>query len=97
MVTRGFLATLVAKPGKEEELGDFLAGALPLAQAEPGTRTWYAIRIDEQTYGIFDSFVTEDDRQAHIQGPIAQALMARADELLAEPPSIKPVDILAAK
>ena len=97
MVTRGFLATLVAKPGKEEELADFLAGALPLAQAEPGTRTWYAIRIDEQTYGIFDSFVTEDDRQVHIQGPIAQALMARADELLAEPPSIKPVDILAAK
>ena len=97
MVTRGFLATLVAKPGKGDELGDFLAGALPLAQAEPGTRTWYAIRIDEQTYGIFDSFVTEDDRQAHINGPIAQALMARADELLAEPPSIKPVDILAAK
>jgi quinol monooxygenase YgiN len=97
MVTLGFLATLVAKPGKGDELGDFLAGALPLAQAEPGTRTWYAIRIDEQTYGIFDSFVTEDDRQAHINGPIAQALMARADELLAEPPSIKPVDILAAK
>jgi quinol monooxygenase YgiN len=97
MVTRGFLATLVAKPGKADELGDFLAGALPLAQAEPGTRTWYAIRIDEQTYGIFDSFVTEDDRQAHINGPIAQALMARADELLAEPPSIKPVEILAAK
>jgi len=97
MVTRGFLATLVAKPGKGGELGDFLAGALPLAQAEAGTHTWYAIRIDEQTYGIFDSFVTEEDRQAHINGPIAQALMARADELLAEPPSIKPVDILAAK
>jgi quinol monooxygenase YgiN len=97
MVTRGFLATLVAKPGKGDELRDFLVSALPLAQAEDGTRTWYALRIDENTYGIFDSFATEDERQAHINGPIAQALMAQADELLAEPPSIKPVDILAAK
>jgi quinol monooxygenase YgiN len=97
MVDRGFLATLVAKPGKEQVLGDFLASALPLAQAEAGTVTWYAIRIDDQTYGIFDTFGTEDARQAHINGPIAAALMDKADELLAEPPSIKPIDVLAAK
>jgi|SRR6185369_9885989 quinol monooxygenase YgiN len=97
MVDRGFLATLVAKPGKEQELGDFLASALPLAQAEAGTVTWYAIRIDDQTYGIFDTFGAEDARQAHINGPIAAALMDKADELLAEPPSIKPIDVLAAK
>jgi quinol monooxygenase YgiN len=97
MAKLGFLATMIAKPGKADELGAFLAGALPLAQAEPGTRTWYAIRIDEVTYGIFDTFDSEDDRQTHINGPIAAALMGKADELLAEPPSIKPVDVLAAK
>lgn len=97
MVDRGFLATLVAKPGKEQELADFLAGALPLAQAEAGTIVWYAIRIDDRTYGIFDAFETEEAREAHINGPIAAALMSKADELLAEPPSIKPVDLLAVK
>jgi quinol monooxygenase YgiN len=93
----GFLATMVAKPGKADELAAFLSGALPLAQAEGGTVSWYAIKIDDSTYGIFDTFDDEDARQVHINGPIASALMARAEELLAEPPSIKPVDILAAK
>jgi quinol monooxygenase YgiN len=93
----GFLATMVAKPGKADELATFLAGALPLADAEGGTVSWYAIKIDDSTFGIFDTFDDEDARQVHINGPIASALMARADELLAEPPSIKPVDVLAAK
>ena len=97
MVNLGFLATMVAKPGKEQELADFLAGALPLAEAESGTVVWYAIRIDERTYGIFDAFETEAAREAHINGPIAAALMSKADELLAEPPSIKPVEVMAAK
>jgi quinol monooxygenase YgiN len=93
----GFLVTLVAKPGKGDELGEFLASAQPLAEREGGTITWYAIKIDDSTYGIFDTFEEEGARQAHISGPIASALMARADELLAEPPSIKPVDVLASK
>lgn len=97
MVTLGFLVTVTAKPGKEEELGEFLAGAQPLAEAEPGTRAWFAHRLNEQTYGIYDVFDNEEDRQAHITGPIAAALMAKADDLLAEPPMITPIDVLAAK
>jgi quinol monooxygenase YgiN len=97
MITRGFLVTTVAKQGKEKELADFLASALPLAEAEPGTIAWFAIRIDDHTYGIFDVFETEEARQAHINGPIAAALMGKADELLSEPPSIMPIDVLAAK
>ncbi|HEY1487667.1 MAG TPA: antibiotic biosynthesis monooxygenase [Micromonosporaceae bacterium] len=93
----GFLATMVAKPGKADELAEFLTSALPLAQAEPGTVSWYAVKVDDSTYAIFDTFDDEAARQAHINGPIAAALMARADELLAEPPSIKPVDVLASK
>jgi len=97
MVTVGLLATLVAKPGKEEELAAFLASALPLAQAEPETTAWFAVKIDDSTFGIFDVFPGADGRQAHLDGPIAAALMAKADELLASPPDIKPVDVLAAK
>lgn len=97
MVTVGLLATLSAKPGREEELAKFLAGALPLAEAEPETSAWFAIKIDASTYGIFDVFPGADGRQAHLDGPIAAALMAKADELLSSPPDIKPIDVLAAK
>jgi len=97
MVTVGLLATLVAKPGKEEELAAFLASALPLAQAEPDTTAWFAIKLDETTFGIFDVFPGAEGRQAHLDGPIAAALMSKADELLASPPDIKAIDVLAAK
>jgi quinol monooxygenase YgiN len=97
MVTVGILATLAAKPGKEGELAEFLRSALPLAEGEPDTTAWFAIKLDERTYGIFDAFPSGDGRQAHLDGPIAAALLARADELLSEPPDIEPVDVLAAK
>jgi quinol monooxygenase YgiN len=97
MVTVGLLATLVAKPGKADDLASFLSDALPLAQAEDDTIAWFAIKIDEATYGIFDAFPSDAGRQAHLNGPIAAALMANADELLSSPPDIKPIEVLAAK
>ncbi|HLN76358.1 MAG TPA: antibiotic biosynthesis monooxygenase [Nocardioidaceae bacterium] len=97
MVTLGLLATLNAKPGKEDELAGFLESALPLAQAEEETIAWFAIKIDATTYGIFDAFPGAEGRQAHLAGPIAAALMEKADDLLSSPPEIKPVDVLAAK
>jgi len=97
MVTVGLLATLSAKPGKEAELAAFLESALPLAQQEPDTTAWFAIKIDDSTYGIFDVFPGDEGRQAHLNGPIAAALMEKADDLLSSPPDIKQIDILAAK
>lgn len=97
MVNVGLLATLNAKPGKEQELADFLASALPLAENEPDTTAWFAIKLDDSTFGIFDVFPDDDGRQTHLNGPIAAALMEKADELLASPPDIKPLDVLAAK
>ncbi len=97
MVTVGLLVTLQAKPGKDGELAAFLAGALPLAQAEPETTAWFAIKVDDSTFGIVDVFPDAAGRQAHLDGPIAAALMQRADELLASPPVIQPIDVLAAK
>jgi quinol monooxygenase YgiN len=97
MVKLGILARLVAKPGKEQELATFLASALPLAQQEAKTVVWFAFRLSEREFGIFDAFADESGRAAHLEGPIAAALMAKAGELLSEPPRIDKVDMLAAK
>ena len=97
MIKLGLLARLEAKPGKEAEVEAFLKSALPLAQAENATIDWYAIRINESTFGIFDTFEGEDGRNAHLNGPIAAALMANADRLLAKPPVIEQIDILSSK
>jgi len=97
MAKLALLAWLEAKPGKEQEVADFLKSALPLAQGEPATVSWFAWRIDESVFGIFDTFETEEGRDAHLNGPIAAALMANADRLLAKPPVIEKLDILAAK
>ena len=97
MVTKAILARLEAKPGKEGEVASFLEGALPLVEDEPGTITWYAVRLGPSEFGIFDTFDSDDGRQAHLNGKVAEALMANADELFASPPDIKPIDVLAAK
>lgn len=94
---RALLARLHAKPNKVDEVRAFLTDALPLAEAEEKTISWYALQIDENTFGIFDTFAGEDGRQAHLDGEIAAELLARADELLQEPPQIEHVDVLAAK
>ena len=91
------IVELKAKPGKEQAVADFLASAQPLAEAEPATISWYAARIDHQTFFIYDTFPDEAGRQAHLNGAIAAALMAKADELLATPPQIRKADILADK
>jgi quinol monooxygenase YgiN len=92
-----FVARIEAKPDRAEDVASLLAGALPLAQAESGTVAWYAARTSPTTFWIFDTFGSEDARQAHINGEIAAALMANADELLASPPEILAADVLAAK
>jgi quinol monooxygenase YgiN len=90
-------AMLQAKPGKEAEVADFLKSAVPLVQAEPETNAWYAIQLGPSTFGIFDTFAAESGREAHLSGKVAAALMAKAPELLAEPPKIQKIDILATK
>jgi quinol monooxygenase YgiN len=97
VVSKSLLVTLQAKPGKEAELERFLEGALPLANQESATTAWFALRMAPDTFGIFDAFGDEAGREAHLQGAIASALMARAPELLRAPPKIEKVDVLAAK
>ncbi|SEG56748.1 Quinol monooxygenase YgiN [Actinacidiphila yanglinensis] len=96
-VELGLLVRLQAKPGKEEALADFLRGGRALAVAEQQTVTWYAFRIGEREFGIFDTFETEEGRQAHLSGEIALALGRIGPDLLASEPEIRSTDVLAAK
>jgi quinol monooxygenase YgiN len=96
-VRYGLLATLEAKPGRGDDLAAFLTNGRELAAAETGTVTWYAFRISDTTYGIFDTFDEEAGRQAHLTGQIPAALGRVAADLLAADPDIKPIDIVAVK
>jgi quinol monooxygenase YgiN len=93
----GLYVRLEARPGKESAVAEFLAGALPLAQEELGTTTWFAVKLGPSTFAVFDSFADEAGRQAHLTGKIAAALMANAGALLASPPDIEKWEALAVK
>lgn len=97
MVHVALFVRLEARPGREAELEAFLQGGLPIVEAEPATTVWFALRFGPTTFGIFDAFPDESGRQAHLSGQVAAALMAQAPDLLAEPPSIEKVDVLASK
>ena len=92
-----FVARIEAKPDRADDVATLLTGARSLAEAEPGTVDWYAARTSPTTFWIFDTFGSEDARQAHINGEIAAALVAKVDDFLAAPPEILPADVLAAK
>ncbi len=88
---------LEAKPGKEEAVAEFLRQGKALAEAEPATIAWFGIRLGPSTFAIFDAFPDEAGRQAHLAGKVAAALMAKAGDLLAQPPSIQKAEVLASK
>jgi len=96
-VTLGILALLEAQPGKGDDLAAFLRSGREIAAREEGTVTWYAFKVGETTYGIFDTFESEDARQAHVNGDIPKALGEKGSELLASDPDIRAVEILAVK
>jgi quinol monooxygenase YgiN len=96
-VKLGILALLEAKPGKGDDLADFLRSGREIAASEEGTVTWYAFKVGDATYGIFDTFDSEGARQAHLNGEIPKALGQVAPDLLASDPDIRTVEILAVK
>src|SRR5580658_2647639 len=97
MVTKALYVRLEAKKGKEAEVEQFLKSGLAIVEQEPATIAWFALKMGPTTFGIFDAFPDEAGRQAHLNGRVAAALMAKAGELLAEPPSINKIDVIAAK
>jgi quinol monooxygenase YgiN len=97
MIKYALFARLEAKAGKEEEVARFLDAGLAMSQEEAATPVWFALRLSPSTFAIFDAFHDEAGRKTHLDGKIAAALMARADELLAVPPSIELIDVLGVK
>ena len=97
MVSVGLLVPLHAKPGKEEDVARFLEGGLALVNEEPDTTAWFALRLGPSEFAIFDAFPDDSGRQAHLSGRVAEALMAQAADLFAQPPEIKQADVIAAK
>jgi quinol monooxygenase YgiN len=93
----GLFVRLDAKPGKEEDVARFLIGGRPIVDQEPGTSTWFAIRLTPTTFAIFDTFPDDSGRAAHLSGKVAAALMAQAPDMLAHPPVIEKIDVLAVK
>lgn len=96
-VTVGLVVRIVAKPGKEETVASFLAGAESLARAEDFTPAWFALRTEPRVFYVVDAFADEEDRTKHLFGEIAKALSANADELLSEAPRIEKAAVLGAK
>jgi quinol monooxygenase YgiN len=97
MYTVALFARLEAKAGKEKEVAKFLEKGLSLANQETTTPVWFALRLGPTTFGVFDAFADESGRQAHLNGPIAKALMAKAPELFSKPPAIEQIEVLGAK
>ncbi|MFM0317852.1 antibiotic biosynthesis monooxygenase [Paraburkholderia nemoris] len=97
MVKLALYVRLEAKPGKEQDVEAFLLSGLPLVEEEPATIAWFGLKLGPTTYAIFDAFPDEAGREAHLNGKVAAALMAKAGELFATPPSIHKLDVLASK
>ncbi len=97
MIKYALFARFEAKPGKESEVAAFLGKALTMANQETTTPIWFALKLSERTFGVFDAFTDEAGRQAHLEGPIAQALMASADDLFTGAPSIEKIEVLGLK
>jgi quinol monooxygenase YgiN len=96
-VSKGLWVPLEAKPGKEEEVAEFLRSAQALVEQEPGTIAWFAVRLGPSSFGIFDVFEDDDGRQAHLNGKVAAALMEKAGDRFSPPPDIAQTDVLASK
>ncbi|SFL21702.1 putative quinol monooxygenase [Geodermatophilus ruber] len=96
-VTKALVVRMTARPETRDEVARFLAGAVDLANAEAGTTAWFALRTDDSTFWIVDAFPGEAERQAHLDGQIAKALLENAERLLTGAPEILPADVLAAK
>ena len=97
MATVAVLVNIEAKSGKEAEVEALLIAALPLARAEADTRGWHAFKSGPSTFGVFADFDDEAGRRAHLQGEAARLLLSGTETLLARPPQITSVDVLAAR
>jgi quinol monooxygenase YgiN len=97
MTPVGLLVRVQARPERADDVADFLRNSVAFVESEPGTTVWFAVRLGESTFGLFDAFPDDSAREAHLSGRLAAELMEHASELFTEPPTIEPIDVLATK
>lgn len=97
MINVALSVVVHAKPGKEQDVADFLRSARPIVEQEEGTQAWFALQFDESTFGIFDVFPDDEARQTHLSGGVGQALAAQGADLFSTEPTIQNVDVIAYK
>ena len=97
MAMQAIWVMLKAKPGKEADVEAFLKQGAVMSNDEPQTVTWYGVKIAPGMYGVFDTFDDEAGRDAHMNGEIAKALMAKADDLFSQAPKIHKITLVAKK
>jgi quinol monooxygenase YgiN len=97
MAKQALWVMLKAKAGKEAEVEAFLKQGATMSRNEPLTVTWYGVKIAPGMFGVFDTFDDEKGRDAHMNGDIAKALMAKAPELFENELKIEKMEILASK
>ena len=97
MIDRALFVRIEAKEGKEDEVEDFLKGALSDVMEEHGTVDWYAVKFGKRDFAIFDTFGSEKDRLTHLAGKVGRALIAHTPTLLSGIPKIEHAEVLAAK
>jgi len=84
-MTKSSFINLTANQGQSDALDSFLrAGGDMVAELEPGTKNWYALRREDSHggYAIFDIFADQASREAHFGGKVAAALADNAPTLL---------------
>ena len=96
MINVALSVVVHAKPGKEQDVADFLRSARPIVEQEEGTQAWFALQFDESTFGIFDVFPDDAGRDAHLSGAVAAALGEQTGALFSEP-TIEKLDVLGSK
>jgi quinol monooxygenase YgiN len=97
MTQHALYVQLEAKPGKEQEVVNFLSNARSMVRDEPETTAWFAIRMGPRTFGIFDAFANEHGRDAHLQGKLAKQIASMTPQLFAKTPEMQRVEVLADK
>jgi quinol monooxygenase YgiN len=95
--TKGLLLTFKAKAGHEPQVEQFLRDAQPMVQQEPKTTAWFAIRLDNGDYGIFDVFPDNAGRFAHLTGHVPRELAKHALSLLGSVPDMDMLNVIAEK
>jgi quinol monooxygenase YgiN len=91
------VATMRAKPGKEEELRELLESLIEPTRAEDGCTTYALHRgiQDPALFIFFENWQSQEHLDAHLASPHLQAALPRIPELLDGELNILPLQRLA--